>query len=176
MANLKGSETAMFGLATHPPVVMHREDLISLEDGNESRQLNAGDPIEFPTRLRGWYSWSSFCKTQYAGNPKFGGPKNFLRAHLSVYRSVEAAQKLGLKTRISDDAGYHRHRDQARLLEEVRKYDELIAGFTGRFTDVLGNAPGTIVAPIKDRPDFEHLEARGADRLKRVKPKPKRKK
>ena len=26
-------------------------------------------------------------------------------------------------------------------------------------------APGAIVAPIKDRPDFEHLEAKGAQRL-----------
>lgn len=181
MANLKGSETAMFGLASHPPVVVHREDVITHDDGGESwgetRHINAGDPIEFPTRLKGWYSWSAFCKTQYAANPKFGGAANFLRAHLAVFGAVDGAKELGLKTHIRDDGHYWRHRSEAKLLEELKNYDELIAGFTGRLGDVLGNASGRVVAPIKERPDFEHLEAKGADRLKKigVKKKPGRK-
>jgi hypothetical protein len=67
-------------------VVLHREDVIEYnDDGSErGRLLGQGDPIEFPTRRRGYYSWHSFCKTQYAGNPKLGGEANFLKAHLSL--------------------------------------------------------------------------------------------
>ena len=55
------------------------------KDGSErERLLGQGDPVEFPTRRRGYYSWHSFCKTQYAGNPSLGGEANFLKAHLSL--------------------------------------------------------------------------------------------
>jgi hypothetical protein len=176
-ANIKGSETATFGLATHPPVVIHREDVITYpEDCGESRHINAGATIEFPTRLKGWYSWSACTKTQYAANPRDGGPANFLRAHLSIFKAVDEAEKLGLKTFIRDDGHYWRHRDESKLLKELAKYDELIAGFAGRLSDAL-DSPGAVVAPIKDRPDFEHLEAKGADRIdKRPPPRKKRKK
>lgn len=177
MANLRGSETAMFGLASHPPVVVHREDVITYPKGcSESRQLNAGEAIEFPTRLRGWYSFSNCCKTQYAANPKYGGIPNFLRAHLSIFSTMDYAKQIGLKTYIRDDARYWKHRDQTKLLAELKKWDELIAGFTGRLTDAIGGQiPGSIVAPIKNRPDFEHLEAKGVKRLKAIgEQKPKR--
>jgi hypothetical protein len=83
---VEGSETAPIGLASHPPVVVHHEDFIELrEDGTEwSRTRGAGAPVEFPTRRRGFYSWHSFCKTQYAADPKLGGEANFLRAHLTL--------------------------------------------------------------------------------------------
>src|ERR1019366_5561738 len=57
--HVKGAETASIGLASHPPVVVHHEDVIEWnEDGSESgRLLGQGDPIEFPTRRRGYYSW-----------------------------------------------------------------------------------------------------------------------
>ncbi len=64
-ANLRGSETAMFGLASHPPVIVHREDVVSYPPGcSEQRQTGAGPAVEFKTRLRGWFSWSICCKTQ----------------------------------------------------------------------------------------------------------------
>lgn len=56
--------------------------------------------------------------------------------------------------------------DAAReLVRQLHASDEVIAGFTGKLTDALGNKPGAVVAPIKDRADFEHLEARGAEQL-----------
>lgn len=168
-ANLRGSETASFGLASHPPVVVHREDVITKHGARgEDRHIGAGPPIEFNTRLRGWYSWSHCVKTQYAGDPRLGGNENFLRAHHSVFAAVDECRRLGMKVRIRDDANYWRHRDDGKLLAELNRWDELVAGFAGRLTDALGSDPGTIVAPIKDRPDFEHLEARGAARLEEV--------
>ena len=129
-ANLKGSETASFGLASHPPVVVHREDVVTHDEfGIETRQLEAGDPVEVPTRLRGWYSWWSACKTQYAGNPRFGGPANFLRAHLSVFRAVDHARSLGLTTFIRDDGpilAAPRRGQAARVASRARPVDRRI--------------------------------------------------
>lgn len=175
MANIKGSETATFGLASHPPVVVHREDLITEEPfGGETRQIGAGATVEVPTRLRGWYSWSGCPKTQYAANPKLGGIPNFLRAHLSIFKAIDEAKRLGLTTRIRDDAKYWRHRDEAKLIKELARWDNIVAGIVGRISDAMGDSVEGVVAPIKERPDFEHLEAKGLDQLRKRKPKKKR--
>jgi hypothetical protein len=42
----------------------------------------------------------------------------------------------------------------------------MIAGFDGRLSDALGDR-NKVVAPIRDRPDFEHREARGVAREKK---------
>jgi hypothetical protein len=169
-ARVQGAETASIGLASHPPVVVHREDIVELrEDGSErGRLLGQGDTIEFPTRRRGYYSWHSFCKTQYAGNPKLGGEVNFLKAHLLLIELLDQIQACGVHVRIRDDSRYARHRDANRLLRCLRDWDALIARFAGTLQDALGDKAGVLISPIKDRPDFEHLEARGIGVLKRM--------
>jgi hypothetical protein len=119
--HVEGAETASIGLASHPPVVVHREDVIKRnKDGSEhSRLLGQGDAVEFPTRRRGYYSWHSFCKTQYAGNPKLGGEPNFLKAHLSLIELLDQIQAIGVNVRIRDDSRYARHRDVDRLLRRL---------------------------------------------------------
>ena len=108
--HVRGAETASIGLASHPPVVLHREDIIRRSaDGEESgREISQGDAIEFPTRRRGYYSWHSFCKTQYAGNPRFGGETNFLKAHLSLIELLDLIKTARLEVRIRDDSRYAR--------------------------------------------------------------------
>jgi hypothetical protein len=167
---VQGAETASIGLASHPPVVVHREDVIERRaDGSESgRRTGQGDPIEFPTRRRGYYSWHSFCKTQYAGNPKLGGEANFLKAHLSLIELLDQINALGVAVRIRDDSRYAKHRDVNRLLKSLRDWDAIVANFVGKFSDALGDDVGLVVAPIKERPDFEHLEAKGIGVLKRM--------
>jgi hypothetical protein len=44
----------------------------------------------------------------------------------------------------------------------------IVARITGTFQDALGDQPGVVMAPIKDRPDFEHLEAKGIKVLKKM--------
>jgi hypothetical protein len=165
-----GAETASIGLASHPPVVVHREDLIERNgDGSEfGRRLGQGDAIEFSTRRRGYYSWHSFCKTQYAGNPKLGGEANFLKAHLSLIELLDQIQAAGVHVRIRDDSRYAKHRDVNRLLRCLRDWDAVVARFAGSIDDALGDNVGALIAPIKDRPDFEHLEAKGITVLKRM--------
>lgn len=163
-ATVAGSEAATFGLASHPPVVVHRESVITrIEGGGKTHQIGAGAAVEFQTRLRGYYSWWQAVKTQYASDPKLGGESNFLRAHQLIFRAIDECKRIGVHTHIHDDANYWRDRDDAKLLAEVRKWNELIAGFAGRLSDAM--PPGAIVAPIKDRSDFEHIEAKGAARL-----------
>jgi hypothetical protein len=165
-----GAESASIGLATHPPVVLHREDIIQRnKDGSErGRLLGRGEPIEFPTRRRGYYSWHSFCKTQYAGNPKLGGEANFLKAHLSLIELLDQIQMAGLTVRIRDDSRYARHRDVDRLLRALRNWDAIVARIAGGLGDALGDSSGVLIAPIKERPDFEHLEAKGVGVLRRI--------
>jgi hypothetical protein len=169
-ARVEGAEGALIGLATHPTVVVHREDVIERNaDGSEfGRMLGQGEPVEFPTARRGYYSWQSLCKTQYAGNPKFGGEANFLRAHLSLIELLDQIQVAGVKVHIRDDAGYAKHRDVDRLLSYLRKWDAIIANVVGRLGDKLAGESASLIAPIKDRPDFEHLEAKGIAILKKL--------
>jgi hypothetical protein len=167
---IEGAETASIGLASHPPVVLHHEDVIEWNaDGSErGRRIGQGEPIEFPTRRRGYYSWHSFCKTQYAGNPKLGGEANFLKAHLSLIELLDQIKAAGLRVRIRDDSQYAKHRDVDRLLGSLRDWNAIVAKFAGSIHDALGDATGSLIAPIKDRPDFEHLEAKGIAVLKKM--------
>ena len=168
--HVHGAESASIGLASHPPVVLHREDIIERnQDGSEfGRICGQGDPIEFPTRRRGYYSWHSFCKTQYAGNPKLGGEPNFLKAHLSLIELLDQIKAAGVQVRIRDDSRYAKHRDVNRLLRDLRRWDAVVANIVGKFSDALGDNSDSLVAPIKDRPDFEHLEAKGIRILRKL--------
>src|SRR5262249_39646888 len=153
---VEGAESAPIGLASHPRVVVHCEDVIERNrDGSErGRRPGHGVPVEFPTRRRGYYSWQSFCKTQYAANPKLGGEPNFLKAHLSLIELLDQISLSGVKVRIRDDTRYAKHRNVDRLLRSLREWDAIIANFAGKLSDAMGDTCGTFVAPIKDRPDF----------------------
>ena len=167
---VEGAESASIGLASHPPVVVHREDVIERnKDGKEcGRLLGQGGAIEFPTRRRGSYSWHSFCKTQYAGNPKLGGEANFLKAHLTLIELLDQIEATGIKVRIRDDSRYAKHRNVDRLLGSLRDWNAIVANIVGNISDAIGSESGTLIAPITERPDFEHLEAKGIDVLRKM--------
>lgn len=138
-----------------------------------------------PTKLSGW-QWRSFCKTQYASDPKCGGIPNFLRCHISVITLLDRMAKLpGLRVRVDDEgkygpstysddwkeayeAGrkptYRRHKGRynpAALAQEVGEWNSMIAGFAGALSDALAGSGTAFEAPIKDFPNFEQLEFRG---------------
>jgi hypothetical protein len=147
------------------------------EDFKEMRKV--------PTKLAGWY-WSSFCKTQYASDPKCGGIPNFLRCHISVITLLDRMAKIpGLKVRVDDEgkygpstyaddwkeakeAGrkpkYRRHKGQynpALLAQEVGDWNTMIASFAGALSDAMAGTGMELEMPIKDFPNFEQLEFRG---------------
>lgn len=141
----EGSEPANFGLCRYPAT-------IEIEDRRQPGKVNRRR-----TGLSGW-SWTAFCKTQYASNPEYGGLENFLRCHLSVIRLLDHARELGLVQSVSDEAGFWEDRDIQALVKEIGRWNEMMAGFVGRMKDWFG---GQFVAEITNFPNFEHLEAKG---------------
>lgn len=131
-----GSEEANFGLAVYPKTIE--------VDGKRVR-TNLGD-----------WSWSSFCKTQYASNPECGGVENFLRCHLAVVKLLDAAAEMGILKEVRDEGDYWEKRDIKALAAEVGDWNTMIAGWAGRLKDSFGDG---VVSEIAKFPNFEHLEA-----------------
>lgn len=132
-----GSEEANFGLAVYPKTIEI--------DGKRVR-TNLGD-----------WSWSSFCKTQYASNPEVGGVENFLRSHLAVVKLLDAAADIGILKDVRDEGEYWEKRDIKALVAEVGDWNTMIAGWAGRLKDSFGDS---LVSEITKFPNFEHLEAK----------------
>jgi hypothetical protein len=141
----EGCEAANFGLCQYPPVMKTSEG-----------------PLR--TGLSGW-RWSSFCKTQYASNPKCGGVPNFLRCHLTVIAMLDRAKELGCLEEVSDEGGFWDKRSLPALLQEIGSWNELIAAFGGKLKDLLGNGPFEVQSAVTEYPDYERLEAAGQDKL-----------
>ena len=143
----EGSEPANIGLARFPAFINIDRD---------------GKKRRFRTALTGW-SWSSFCKTQYASDKAFGGTANFVRCHMSIVALLDAIQKHA-KVEVDDESEYWDHRDAQKLAEVVGDWNEMIAAVAGQFKDA--DPERQIEAPITQFGDFEHLEAKGRDKLK----------
>ena len=117
------------------------------------------------TKLRGW-SWHSFCKTQYASDPRCGGVQHFLRCHLGVIRLLDFINATSLaKVEVNDEGGYWDQRDIKALTQEVGEWNEFMAGFTNEIRKSCGEE---LVSAITSFPNFEHLEAKGLDRLAKL--------
>jgi len=141
----EGCEAANFGLCQYPPVIKTSEG-----------------PLR--TGLTGW-RWSSFCKTQYASNPKCGGVPNFLRCHLSVIAMLDRAKELGCLDEVSDEGGFWQKRSLSALVQEIGSWNELIAAFGGKLKDLLGEGPLGVQSAITEYSNFERLEAAGQRKL-----------
>jgi hypothetical protein len=111
-------------------------------------------------RFAGAAGWrlEAFCKTQYASRH---GWKHFLKCHRCVIKMLRAAQKLGLRVKAEDEGGLWETNSAAVLRRNLKEYDECIAAFGGALKDAAAAAGQTMVGPIFDHPQFEHLEARG---------------
>lgn len=146
-----GCEPANFGLCQYPPILELKDEKYVYKKGfvTVTRRIKTKRP---------WWSWGSFCKTQYASDPGFGGVENFLRCHLAMVKLLDAADELGLLRKVSDEGEFWQKRDVQALVNEVGQWNQMIASFVGQLKDKLGNQ---LVAPITEYPDFEHLEARG---------------
>lgn len=129
----QGSESAAFGLAAHSEI----------------------------TTTNDW-SWTGFCKTQYASNPEYGGLENFFKCHLMIVKMLDEAQKLGITCEVTDESCYWDNRNLEELAVVIHKHNTLVAAFTGKLTDDLEKMGiDSASAPIFDYPNFEYLEAKG---------------
>ena len=139
----EGCEESNFGLCQYPA------EIVDPRHG------------KLKTRLAGWH-WSSFCKTQYASDPKCGGLPNFLRCHLAVVALLDRARELGGLDSVSDESGFWDHRKVEQLVKEIGSWNELIAAFGGKLKDVIGDG---VKMPISEFPNFERLELAGQAQL-----------
>jgi hypothetical protein len=128
----QGSESAAFGLATHGPI-------LAVND----------------------WSWTGFCKTQYASNPEYGGIDNFVRCHLAIVHLLDEAVKLGIQCSVTDQGNYWETRIIAELIGALRSHNIFLAATTGMIKTAIEPLATTVQAPIIDYPDFEYLEAEG---------------
>jgi len=138
----EGCESGRFGLCRYPAFV----------EVGLSRRIRTG--------LGGW-RWKSFCKTQYASNPKCGGVENFLRCHLSVVALLDKAKAVGFDVEVDDEGGFWSKRSVPDLVREVGTCNEDIAGLFGVLQSVGGQG---VQGAIQEFPNFEHLEASGSNR------------
>ena len=114
-------------------------------------------------KAKGW-SWSSFCKTQYASNPSIGDVANFLKCHLGLVGMLDKAKELEILREVHDEGKYWDNRDVAALTKEVGMWNRMIAGFYGGLRDAVEAAGGNaavLQAEIAKFSDFERLEAEG---------------
>src|SRR5206468_1147437 len=88
------------------------------------------------TGLDGW-SWSSFCKTQYASDPTCGGVENFLRCHVSLVKLLDiAAASIGMTVAVDDESGYWERRDPKELVNTVGDWNQFVAAFARTIKDL----------------------------------------
>ena len=112
------------------------------------------------TRVSGW-CFKSFCKTQYASDPQYGGAPHFLQCHLTVIALLDKAKALGCLHRVRDEGGFWEKRDLPALVERIGSWNEMIAALGGKLKDLVGS----VQSPITHFPNFEQLEAAGQDKL-----------
>ncbi len=135
-------------LADYPKTIMVED-----QRTGKSRRLQ--------TELTSWCG-SGFSKTQYASHPDCGGVTTFLRAHLSIVRLLDVAKELGILQKVVDESNFYDDRDVPALVSTVGDWNAMIAANAGAFGDLFG---GIVQAPIKTFPDYEHLEAKGQDKI-----------
>lgn len=119
------------------------------------------------TQLIGW-TWSSFCKTQYASDRRWGGIENFLRCHVGLVKLLDlAAQSELIRVDVHDESKYFERRDAKQLINTVGEWNQFIAAQVGMFQDQAEQAGMTFESAITGFADFEHLEAKGCDQLRK---------
>jgi len=149
----EGCEAANFGLVRYPETVPF--------------QPRSHRFVIVPTGLSVGWHWRSFCKTQYAME---GGIENFLRCHTMVIAMLDFAKELGILKEVYDEGHFWEKRDLQDLVREIGEWDAYIAAFAGQLQQAAEAVGLSGESAIMNRPDFEHLEAKGLETLGKVAP------
>ena len=100
-----------------------------------------------------WF-WRGSCKTQYAS---VVSDAHLIACHTALVRVLDQAIALGIDVVVHDETHYWDTRDASRLVDEVRAMNQLVAGFAGQLSDVVGDTH-QVRASIFEHPRFERLE------------------
>ncbi|MGB9848851.1 MAG: hypothetical protein ACPLSY_03355 [Moorellaceae bacterium] len=114
-------------------------------------------PRRVSTAGLGWsgWSWSAFCKTQYASNVSIG---HFLRCHASVCALLREAQRLGFRVKVYDEGHFWGKWDYDTLVREVGVWNCHIAAFARILEEALGGSGAVVEAPITENPAYYEVE------------------
>jgi hypothetical protein len=99
--------------------------------------------------IREWF-WRCSCKTQYAS---IVSDEHMVACHAGLVAVLDHAKALGIDVTVDDETFYWEHRDTNRLLDEVRRMNQLMARFAGALADRMH-----VQASIFEHPRFERLE------------------
>ena len=77
-----------------------------------------------------------------------------------IVKMLDKAKELGFVVDCSDEGGYWENRNVAQLAETIGEWNTFLAGTVGELKDLLDGQGLSIQAPITERRDFEHLEAK----------------
>jgi len=129
--------------------------------------VKVGDrPRRVVTHLDGW-TWSSFCKTQYASARQHGGIENFLRCHVGLVKLLDfAAKSEVILVGVHDESKYFELRDLQQLVNTVGEWNQFVAAYAGILKDQAAQVGVQVESVITGFPDFEHLEAAGLAKLR----------
>lgn len=106
------------------------------------------------------WAWNSWCSTRHAANPDFGGWSNFIRGFSCIINMLDYTKQLGIVQHVRDDYKYWEQRNIELTLHTVASSLAYQAAFAGALGDALDGFY-TVDDPIKDHPNFEHLEHQG---------------
>lgn len=153
----EGCEEANIGVCIYPKTIKVKS---TYTDRNYVLRVPNSDSL----------SWNSFCKTQYASNPEYGGVTNFLHCHLLIVKMLDEAKKIGFDIECNDEGEYYEKRDLEALVKEIGEHNEFIAAFGGNLKDLLSESGIKLESSIQKYPNFEHLEADGQKSIKNISP------
>ncbi len=153
-----GSEPAFFGLGRYPDHVENWDHSVDPPVFVENIPTNFGD-----------WSWTSFCKTQFASREECGGVRNFIRTHMTLIKMLDYAKELGILEKVTDGGEYWETRDLDQLVNEMNVINAAIRVFSGKSGEKL---VGDLLKEIeKDNPEFGPIEG-----VREINKRPKRRK
>ena len=146
----EGCEQANFGLCLYPRTVRVTD------------RRRPGYVRLVRTGLTGW-QWSSFCKTQSASSPQYGGVEHFLRCHLSIIALLEYAQELQILSDVADEGDFWQQRSVEALARQVGEWNSAMAARVSQLQDRQGAALVAELGPLATG-DQQTTAARGKTR------------
>jgi len=149
IAQLNGCDPVTAGLAEHVETVKIEHEF-SVE--------------EVSTNLGGKMAWQCRCETLNAMLPQIGGWDNFFKQHTTALKFLEEVEKLGLEPTVWDQGMYWETLNAELLRHELDRSAAITAHSIGYLKDRLDDDPNIArELPLLTHPQFEHLEAKGAE-------------
>lgn len=149
----KGSKSAAFGFSKYPAFIEPEEHRLAttLIDGNGGADW----------RPTGWCS-QFFFSPERAADHRGGGIENLLHCHLVVIQMLDFIKATGLvHVEVNDEGEYWEKRDMKALTETLVERNSLY--FSSEQQTLMEKDATQPVTPSS--PTFEHLEAKGLERL-----------